>query len=63
MNTVREWLKGKKTYIVCGAAVLAAVLAWSQDQLTTFQLIEAILAAVGGITLSARITRVANGKE
>jgi len=59
MQKVKEWLSGKKTYLVCAAAILAAVIAYSQDQVTLIQLIEAVLAAIGGMTLRAGVTKSA----
>lgn len=56
MNKVREFLKGKKTYIVAAAGILAAVLAYVQDQLTTVQLAEAIFAAIAAATIRAGVT-------
>jgi len=57
MDKIKAFLSGKKTYLVCAAAVLAAVVAYSQDQVTLIQLIEAILAAIGGMTLRAGIEK------
>ena len=59
MQKVKGWLSGKKTYLVCAAAILAAVIAYSQDQVTLIQLIEAVLAAIGGMTLRAGVTKSA----
>ena len=59
MNSLREWLKGKKAYLVCLAAILAAVIAWASGDSGTLDTVKMILAALGGITLRAGISKAA----
>lgn len=59
ITAIREWLKGKKTYIVLG---LAAVVWFCQaagilQAGIADQIIE-ILLALGGVTLAAKINRL-----
>ena len=44
-------LKGYKTYFVAAAGALAALAAWSQGSIDTLNLVEALFAAAGAITL------------
>ena len=57
MGKIREWLKGKKTYVVCAAAILTAVVAWSQGEYGTVELVATIFAAVTGSTLRAAVPK------
>ncbi|MGH8335974.1 MAG: hypothetical protein ACRETL_03945, partial [Gammaproteobacteria bacterium] len=50
-NTLVTYLQGKKTYLVCLIAILAAILAYLNHQIDLIQLGEAILAALGGASL------------
>ena len=59
MNNLREWLKGKKTYLVCVVAILAAVITWASGDAGTLNTVKMILAAIGGITLRAGINGAA----
>jgi len=54
---IRDFLAGKKTYLVCVAAVVTAVVAWSEGALTVPQLVEAIFAAIAGITIRAGVAK------
>ena len=51
MSKLFEALQGYKTYIVCGAAILTALGAFLSGDLTGVQAIEAVWAAIGGMTL------------
>lgn len=55
MKTIREWLKGKKTYIVCAGAILATVLAWSVGDVELADAVKNIVEALAGITIRAAI--------
>jgi len=55
VNTIREILKGKKTYLTAAVGVLGAVLAWSQGQLDVAGLLAAIWAAVQSCFIRAGI--------
>ncbi len=57
MQGIIDFLNGKKTYMVCVAAILTALVAWLNGALTLAQFVEAIFAAIGGITLRAGITK------
>ena len=59
MNSLRDWLRGKKTYLICLAAILAAVIAWASGDAGTLDTAKMILAAFGGITLRAGISKAA----
>ena len=55
MNTIREILKGKKTYLTAAVGVLGAVLAWSQGQLDVAGLLAAVWAAAQSCFIRAGI--------
>lgn len=59
MNSLKAWLSGKKTYLVCLAAILAAVIAWTSGDSGTLDTMKMILAALGGITIRAGISKAA----
>jgi hypothetical protein len=42
---------------VAGVAIVTAVVTWSQDGITTTQLVEAIFAAITAMTLKAAIVK------
>ena len=56
MNTIREFLKGKKTYLTAAVGVLGAVLAWSQGQLDVAGLLAAVWAAAQSCFIRAGIS-------
>jgi hypothetical protein len=58
---ILEWLQGKKTYLVCIAGILAAIIAYLSGEMTMIQMVEAIWAAVAGMTLRAGVAKVGNG--
>ena len=45
MNKVRDWLKGKKTYITAAIGLLGAVVAWADGSINGTALIAAAWAA------------------
>lgn len=57
MTKVREWLQGKKTYIVCTVTILGVVVAWADGAMQTSEALLAIAAALGGVTMKAGIER------
>ncbi len=57
MNKIRDFLKGKKTYLTALAAAVASAVAFSQDALTDQEFITAIVAAVLACTIGAKIDR------
>ena len=58
---LRQFLAGKKTYLLMAAGILGAVIGWASGDLTTVQALGAILAALGISTVAARVTRSTNG--
>lgn len=62
MQELIEWLKNRKTYIVCISAILGAFGMFLSDEITLLQLIEAIFFAIGGITLRAGIAKSGKAK-
>lgn len=47
------WLKGKKTYLLCAAAITYALLGWYLGRLEPMQVLDAIWAALTGMSLRA----------
>lgn len=39
---MREWLKGKKTFLTAAAGILGAIAAWSDGAIETAKLVELI---------------------
>lgn len=57
MNSIKEWLKGKKTIITSISAVLVAVAAWASGEASITTVIEAAFAAAMAMGLHAAVTR------
>ena len=57
-----SFLDGYKTYIVCAAAILTAVAAYLNKSISLTELVSAIFAALGGITLRQGIAKVEKPK-
>ena len=53
LKKIKDFISGYKTYIVCVTAIVGALVAWSEGAISTFELYQAILAAIAGITLRA----------
>ena len=52
-----NWLKYKKTYIVCAAAILTAIGTYLGGGMDLGQLVTAIFAAITAMTMRAGITK------
>jgi hypothetical protein len=61
MTAIRNWLMGKKTYVVGIGGLIAAVVAWTQGSLDNTEMVEAIVAALLAMTLRAGVKSAANG--
>ena len=57
LTKLRDWLKGKKTYLVAAGGIITALIGWSQGDLTAVQAVMAILGALGFGALSAKGNR------
>ncbi|TSA40161.1 hypothetical protein D4Q85_00250 [bacterium] len=57
LTNIKAAVAGWKTYIVAGAAIITALVAWSGDTITLQQLIEAIFAAVAAMTIRAGVAK------
>ena len=57
LSKIKAALAGFKTYIVAGAAIATALVAWSGDSISTTQLIEAIFAAITAMTIRAGVAK------
>lgn len=55
MNRVREFLKGKKTYITAAVGLAGAVVAWADGQIDTVALLAAAWAAAQSAFIRAAI--------
>lgn len=58
ITKIREWLKGKKTYLVAAIAVLSVIVAFANGEVSIVVLIETILAALGLTSIRAAITKM-----
>lgn len=58
VGTFRNWLKGKKTYLICGGVIIGVALAWSEGDVSNVEALQAIFEAVVGMTIRAGISKV-----
>ncbi len=56
MNKIREFLSGKKTYLVCIGLIIEAVIEYIADG-DLGQLINKIIIAIGGMSMRAGIKK------
>lgn len=63
MNTIRQFLKGKKTYIMAIVGVLTAVAAWADGQIELTSLVGAIWAAAQTAFIRAGVDKAVEKKE
>lgn len=59
---IREWAKGKKTYITAGVGALGAVAAYLVGDITLGSLITSLISAIGIGTLRAGVADEADKK-
>lgn len=59
ITKIREFLKGKKTYLVAVAALVTATIAWSQSEITGVQYLQTLFVALQTAFIRAGIS---NGK-
>ncbi len=57
---MRKWLKGKKSYLVAIAGILASIIAYANGEIDTMQLIIAILGSAGLTSIRAAISKLGN---
>lgn len=57
MQAILDFLSGKKTYLLMLAAIFTAIAGLANGDITIVQTIEAVFAAVGGMTIRAAITK------
>jgi len=57
ITTIREFLKGYKTYIVAAVSVVTAAVGWADGSLTAFAALQMILAALGVSALRAGVEK------
>ncbi len=62
LTDVRTWLAGKKFYLLCATAILAAAVGWAGGEITLSQFIQAVYVAITGVAFKAGVTRdIKNG--
>ncbi len=59
MNSIRNFLKGKKTYITAVIGLLGAVVAWADGDMSTMSLLGATWAAVQACFIRAGLANEA----
>jgi hypothetical protein len=57
---MKTWLQGYRTYIVAIGGIVTAIVAYTQDAITTATLVEAIVAGVLAMTIRNGVTTEAN---
>jgi hypothetical protein len=55
MNRVRDWLKGKKTYITAAIGLAGAVVAWADGDINGMALLAAVWAAAQSCFIRAGV--------
>jgi hypothetical protein len=60
MTKVKQFLSGKKSYLICVAAIAGALLAWVNGEIGNHETVTAIVAAIYGITLRAGVRKSGN---
>ena len=55
MTKIRNYLQGKKTYLVAAGAVIAVVIAWASGDLETPDAVRDIVAAIIAVTVRAGV--------
>ena len=55
MNKIRNFLKGKKTYVTAAIGLLSALAAWADGQVSGTGVLVAVWAAVQACTIRAGI--------
>lgn len=63
MNKVREFLRGKKTYLTAAIGLLTAVVAWADGQIDGAALAAAVWVAAQTVFIRAGITKEVAGQE
>jgi len=60
---ILEWLRGKKTYVICASAILGAIAAYVSNEIMLKEMIVAIVGALIAASTRAGITKSgSNGK-
>jgi hypothetical protein len=59
MNKIREFLKGKKTYVTAAIGLLGAVIAWADGTINGTALIAAVWAAAQSCFIRAGVANEA----
>jgi hypothetical protein len=62
VNKIREWLKGKKTYIAAAIGLLGAVVAWADGDINGTALLAALWAAAQTCFLRAGMDKAKEAK-
>jgi len=57
MSKIREFLKGKKTYLTGVAGILSSLVAWSQGEINDVTLIGAIFIALQTMFVRAGVAK------
>ena len=57
MTKIREFLKGKKTYITAAIGLMSAIVAWSEGQIDAVALASAVWAALQMCFIRAGIAK------
>ena len=57
LSNIKDWLAGRKTYLIAAGAIIGVIVAWSTSEMTDLQAIEALVAAILAVTMRAGITK------
>ena len=55
---IKEKVSGYKTYAVAAIAILSAIVAWSGNQISTWNALQTILAACATVTMRAAVAKL-----
>lgn len=60
---LKDWLSGKKTYLVMISGIISALIAWINGAIDTMKFVELLFAAIATMTVRAGVTKSSpNGK-
>lgn len=59
LKKIRNYLKGKKSYLLATAAILTALVAWAEGGLSATELIVALYAALQTMFIRAGVSKTA----
>lgn len=57
LSKVRDFLSGRKTYLVAFSAILGVIIAWTNGSMSDIETVKAIIEAILAVTIRAGIQK------